>query len=210
MIDIPVLSSIVFGLALPYASVLVVPGPNLLLVTRASIYSSRRFPANVVLGIASGATLAAAIGGSGAALFPAGQIAEIIGTFIFAALLIKAAIGLIFTSRRGADLSTRPAELERRTAFLTGLFTALFNPVSISFFGALFLHHPDLRTGSSMIIACFVIFFMASAWFAIVGTLLAVPRCRRYVTSAGSLLPYTVAVALVVCAMSTLAHLKIL
>lgn len=182
MPDLSIFQSIFVTLFLPYALVLAAPGPNLLVVMWAGLASPRRVaPIFAALGVAFGASLAAAIAAVGTSLIPApsGGTLSYVSTPVFAAFLMRMAIGLVNGS---AMIGMRPAKgsvTDVRRTFLVGLFTASLNPMTLPFFLGVFLTNPDIRTMHSGTLACATIFAMAAAWFCGLGMLFSTPSLRR-------------------------------
>ncbi|TNC12825.1 hypothetical protein FF100_14295 [Methylobacterium terricola] len=180
-----------------YAPVLASPGPNLLVVLRASIAAPGRGPLVAALGIACGAALAAGFAGLGASLMPAGRLVTGIGTALFAFLMLRSALRLV-SGRAG--LPNDPARLvpgRDAGTFVLGLGAAVTNPVSLAFFTGFFLAHPGR---SALPVAGAAVFCMAAAWFGLLGFVLARPACRARLAGTGRLTRLALALALVGCA----------
>jgi threonine/homoserine/homoserine lactone efflux protein len=197
MFDADAWSALLGPLVTAYAPVLAVPGPNLLVVLRASVAAPGRGPLVAALGVACGAGLAAAFAGLGASLLPAGRLVTNFGTALFTLLMLRAAYRLV-SGRAG--LPEDPARLVRgRDAgtFALGLGAAVTNPVSLAFFAGFFLAHPDR---AAVPVAGAAVFCMAAAWFGLVGLVLARPFCRARLAGTGRLARRVLAALLVACA----------
>ncbi|TGD96597.1 LysE family transporter [Methylobacterium nonmethylotrophicum] len=180
-----------------YAPVLATPGPNLLVVVRASVAASGQGPVAAALGVACGAGLAAAIAGLGASLLPASRLVTDLGTALFVLLMLRAACRLV---RDRAGLAEDRARIVRGRAagtFVLGLGAALTNPVSLAFFAGFFLAHPSREAIPA---AGGIVFCMAATWFGLIGLVLARPACRARLAGGGRLARTTLAAALVACA----------
>ncbi|WP_053080512.1 LysE family transporter [Methylobacterium variabile] len=180
-----------------YAPVLAAPGPNLLVVLRASVAAPGRGTLLAALGVACGAGLAAALAGLGASLVPAGPLVTGLGTVLFAALMLRAALRLASGRAGLADDPARLAPGRDAGSFALGLGAALTNPVSLAFFGGFFLAHPG-RAAVPVVGA--VVFCMAATWFGLVGLVLARPACRARLAGGGRGVRYALAAGLAGCA----------
>ena len=156
-----------------YGLVLASPGPNLLVVLRASLSRCVTTTAAAALGVGLGAGLAAfaalvaaqgLTGGDPGVLWEL----EFAGRLIFVLLLARA--GWRSLRRAGMALSHRPvAQVRPGAGFRLGLFAAMGNPVTLSFFAAFFLGHPETRPLPVALAACGVTLVMAAVWFTLVG-----------------------------------------
>ncbi|WP_376101010.1 LysE family transporter (plasmid) [Roseomonas sp. CCTCC AB2023176] len=194
------------GLLIPsYALVLVTPGPNLLIVLRASLSGSARSVSAAALGIgcgaglaAIGALLAASALGSGVTTGMTGI--EIGGRLLFAALLARA--GWRTLRRVGARRETVAINPQSELVghFRVGLLTALSNPLTLPFFAGYFLSHPETQDPRVALSACALVVAMAIGWFGGLGWLLARRAWRDFYGRAGYWPDLTVGGALLVCA----------
>ncbi|MFH6781040.1 MULTISPECIES: LysE family transporter [Methylobacterium] len=180
-----------------YAPVLASPGPNLLVVVRASVAAPGRGPLVAALGVACGAALAASFAGLGASLLPAGRLVTGLGTALFAFLMLRAALRLISGRAGRPDDPARLAPGRDAGTFALGLGAALTNPVSLAFFTGFFLAHPDR---AALPLAGAAVFCMAALWFGLVGLVLARPACRARLAGTGRLARHVLAASLVACA----------
>ncbi|KMO11083.1 hypothetical protein [Methylobacterium platani] len=197
MPDVETWPALLGPLVAAYAPVLAAPGPNLLVVLRASVAVPGWGPVVAALGVACGAGLAAAFVGFGAALLPGGRLVTGLGTALFTLLMLRAAYRL--ASGR-AGLAGDPARLapgRHAGTFALGLGAALTNPVSLSFFAGFFLAHPGR---DAVPVAGAAVFCMAATWFGLVGLALARPACRARLAGAGRAPRLVLALALVGCA----------
>ncbi|GJD61627.1 LysE family transporter [Methylobacterium frigidaeris] len=197
MFDADAWPALLGPLVTAYAPVLAAPGPNLLVVLRASVTAPGRGPVVAALGVACGAGLVAAFAGLGASLLPAGRLVTVVGTVVFALLMLRAAYRL--ASGR-AGLPDDPARLvpgRDAGTFALGLGAAVTNPVSFTFFAGFFLAHPDR---AAVPVAGAAVFCMAAAWFGLVGFVLARPACRARLAGTGRLARLVLAGLLVACA----------
>ncbi|MET7243660.1 LysE family transporter [Methylobacterium sp. EM32] len=180
-----------------YAPVLASPGPNLLVVLRASVAAPGRGPVVAALGVACGAGLAAAFAGLGASLLPAGRLVAGIGTALFVLLMLRAAYRLASGRAGLPEDPTRLAPGRDAGTFALGLGAAVTNPVSLAFFAGFFLAHPDR---AAVPLAGAAVFCMAATWFGLLALVLGRPSCRARLTRAGRLARLVLAALLVACA----------
>lgn len=198
MPDADVLTSLLLPLAVSYALVLAVPGPNLLVVLRAGLGPSTRGALPAAFGIACGATLASVLAASCTALLPSGRVIECLGATVFAVLMARAGLRMLTGEALRAVEPARLAPGRRAASFLLGLGAAASNPVTFSFFAGFFLAHA--RTPAALGLACLVVFAMAAAWFSAIGLLVSRPACRRLAAAGGGWVRYGIAAALLACA----------
>jgi threonine efflux protein len=163
-LDIP---SLLSQLIIPHALMLVVPGPNALVVLRSSLDRSRVMPIAAAFGIASGAAIAAGLAAWSAGTLPHSNMLRVLSTVIFAGFLLRTALHLSTGSivPNGADGPMRSRSL--REAFLLGLAAAMFNRTSVPYFIAFFVGHAC--TPPTAALACLAIFVMAGSWFMFLG-----------------------------------------
>jgi amino acid exporter len=170
MFNNPIFPTLVAGLALPYALVLAVPGPNFLIVLHASLVSPERSAFATALGIASGASLAAATASCVAVLMPNNKLIEVCGVLIFSFLLLRTAASLIRNPTPVGPSRDAPLAVEKKRGhFGLGLMSAFFNPVTIPFFIGFFLAHPRSSSAQATLAACATVFAMAALWFGLLG-----------------------------------------
>jgi threonine/homoserine/homoserine lactone efflux protein len=153
------------SLVLPYALMLMTPGPNLLIVLRIAMKPSWHRVMSAAAGIACGATVACFLAAIGASTFEKFDKLETVGRILLAGILIH------------SEAST-PEPLAIRL-FALGLATALSNPLSVPFFVSFYLAAPSLRTSGGVTVACCLIFSMAFAWFVLAGRLFSLSAIRR-------------------------------
>lgn len=155
------------SLALPYALILASPGPNLLVILRVSLASSMPRTLAAALGIACGATLAAAIAFQGSLLFIRADQLEVPFGIVFAAMLAWSSVRLMQKGRR-ADVTASGSTAPRLSkAFGLGVIASLSNPLTIPFFLSFFV--ANAASQSSAAIASLIVFVMAATWFSLVG-----------------------------------------
>ncbi|AMJ62443.1 LysE family translocator [Bosea sp. PAMC 26642] len=165
--DIKIIIMQISSLAIPYAFMLVSPGPNLLVVLRVGLASSVARPLAAALGIACGATIAAAIAVQGSALIDRTDQLEILFSLIFAAMLVRSAIRLLQQAQK-SDVELQRNSVKRISqAFALGMVASLSNPITIPFFFSFFIANPKI--GSSGETACAIVFVMAVSWFSFIG-----------------------------------------
>ena len=207
MLDGHFLTTLLAALAMPYALVLAVPGPNFLVLLHASLASSGRTALAAALGIASGATLAAATASCIAVLMPSSRVLEFCGVLIFSIFLLRAAVGMIRNSKPVNTLrDDYVAIAQNRGHFGLGLLVALFNPVTIPFFVSFFLGHPNLSTIEAAA-ACATVFVMAALWFGLLGLVFVRSTGLVPFRQASHWLRYGVAFGLIVSALLALSRL---
>lgn len=165
-------------LAPAYALVLAAPGPNLLVVLRASL-AGRGSAGSAACGIACGAGLAALAAMLLAAwlredLMTGMHVIEVAGRLVFAALMTRMGWrSLRRAIRRAAPASPDVEATQMRAHFRLGLIAALSNPLTVPFFAGFFLGHPETRDPAIALLACALIMGMAGVWFSAVGLTLA-------------------------------------
>jgi threonine/homoserine/homoserine lactone efflux protein len=197
MSDADAWSALLGPLFTAYAPILAAPGPNLLVVLRASVAAPGRGPVVAALGVACGAGLAAAFAGLGASLLPAGRLVTGFGTTVFVLLMLRAAYRLARGRAGLPDDPTRFAPGHDIGTFALGLGAAVTNPMSLAFFAGFFLAHPDR---AAVPVAGATVFCMAATWFGLVGLVLARPSCRARLAGTGRVARLVLAGLLVACA----------
>ncbi|WP_245437542.1 MULTISPECIES: LysE family transporter [Neorhizobium] len=174
MIIMPLLAS----LALPYALVLISPGPNLFMVLRVAVEPSWYRSLSVAAGIASGAAAACYIAAIGTSTLGNFDGLNRWASLLLSSILLHSAWRLIrHPASRRASRSLSPETFHVRL-FGLGLVTALCNPLSFPFFASFYLAEPGFRTATGNAVACGVIFLMAMLWFTAVGVLVSTRSTR--------------------------------
>lgn len=195
-----VLAALLQGLALPYALVLAIPGPNILLVLRAGMAGSRWDAVSTALGLACGASAITALVALGAGLLPSIRWVECGGAVVFSALMIRAAL----RSFRGLALmpeDPRRLTVQRdRAGFALGFLVSASNPLTIAFFASAFLAHAVLRAPAELATSCIVVFVMAGLWFLSLAAFFSMDGVRKVYDAAGRPLQLAVGTALIVFA----------
>lgn len=175
----PALAPLLAQFALAYGAMLVIPGPNTLLVLRSCDGLSRLRPLSAAAGLACGATLASVVAASSAAALPSGPAFRVASGLLVAALLLRAAVGASRGRRPAAPAAAGPVRAAVTPAgaapFLAGLCVAGLNPVSVPYFASFFVSHTCGALASGL--ACMLVFALAGLWFSAVG--LASDRLRR-------------------------------
>ncbi|EUB98121.1 Lysine exporter protein (LYSE/YGGA) [Rhizobium sp. CF080] len=175
MVIMPLLASI----ALPYALVLMTPGPNLLVVLRVAVNPSWHRSFSVAAGVASGAAVACFLAAIGASTVDTIDGLDLWGSALLSSILLYSAWRLIRRpASPQASYSPTVGTLNLRL-FGLGLVTALSNPLSIPFFVSFYLAEPDFRTLWGRAVVCCVIFLMALTWFTAVGRLFSSSAIQR-------------------------------
>ena len=167
MLIMPLLASI----ALPYALVLMTPGPNLLIVLRAAVNPSWHRSFSVAAGVASGAAIACFLAAIGASTLDTVNGLDLWGSALLSTILLYSAWRLIRRPEGRPSSHTPTPETLSLRLFSLRLATALSNPLSIPFFVCFYLAEPDFRTVLGRGVVCCVIFLMALTWFTAVGRL---------------------------------------
>ena len=183
----------------PYGLMLALPGPNAIVVVRASLTGSCASATSAAFGVACGATVSLGLAAALASFVPAVKAVEIVGTAVFAAILVRAAIR---TLRGAARQPVDPDRLLVRhdaSAFGLGLAAALTNPMSVPFFMSFFLTEAP-RLGEARWLVFGVAFLMAFVWFAGLGLVFAGETARRFYLAGRRPLEAVIAVSLLVFA----------
>lgn len=193
--------SVITSVALTWALVVILPGPDFIATAQAAAGTSRRAGIAVAAGCAV-ATLIwalAAIAGL-AAVLQATDWAYDVLRLAGAAYLIVLGVSLIGSLRRRPPSTATPAPKRRltiRRAFARGLVTDLSNPKAAIFFTSLFAVAVPVGTGAgSLLVIAGVIPAIAFLWYGFVATAMsggplqrAYDRAERYVlAAAGALL----------------------
>lgn len=199
--DLNLILPLLASLAAPYALILAAPGPNLLIVLRASLAPSFLRPVAAALGIACGAALAAAAASCSASLMLRSTGLEYVGAGAFSAILIRSALRLLFPRPDPPTASGQPTAPRRGLGvFALGLFAALSNPMSIPFFISFFVSHPTFQTGLATAFACLMVFLMATLWFGAIGLVFSTSAARNLHGRAGRAFQIGLAVLMIGCA----------
>lgn len=191
----------VLAFAAAYALVLVTPGPNLLIVLRASITPPRQKVVSATFGVALGAALAAALGLVSASMAIFDERVERIAAVLFAALLLWSSYRLIWPRRR-SNPAAPPSSVGIIRTFAIALAAAASNPVTLSFFTSLFVAHPVLRLEAGTVLL--TVFAMVASWFLLVGLFFATFTARILDGAAGMRYRILLAILLVCCAVLAL------
>jgi threonine/homoserine/homoserine lactone efflux protein len=167
------------SLVLPYALMLMTPGPNLLIVLRIAMKPSLHRVMAVAAGIACGATVACFLAAFGASTFEKFDELETVSRILLAGILIHSAFRLIRRHPASSPPEASTPETLAIRLFALGLATALSNPLSVPFFVSFYLAAPSLRTSGGVTVACCLIFSMAFAWYVLAGRLFSLSAIRR-------------------------------
>jgi threonine efflux protein len=181
------------SLALLYLAALIIPGPNLLLLTHTAAAASRRAAVGVALGIATGTLLWVAIAVFGVQkIFDAAPMLQTALRVAGGAYLLYLAFGLLrafWTDRNYTkNAVTLPESFasetqvdKRQTAyFRRGLLTNLTNPKSFAFWTsvAVVSLDPDAPL-SNRLLAVFMVASMALLWHFALAFLFSTPPAQR-------------------------------
>ncbi|SNB53654.1 Threonine/homoserine/homoserine lactone efflux protein [Arboricoccus pini] len=180
-------TTILASLAMPYALVLITPGPNLMVVLRIAMRPSWHRSASIASGVATGAALVNLFAAMSATVLHSMQQLQLWGSTILALVLLRSAIQLVRSARRQrADIPAEPSQ-HHVQVFALGLATALANPFSFTFFVSTYVATPGLTTVQSVLLASSLIFLMALCWFFAVSRLfsVSVARCTTWLWRAG-------------------------
>ena len=190
-----------------YATMAMIPGPNLLIVARASVDGSRFAAMMTAGGVAAGASLLALLAGSSCAVLFTDASFHFFATVIFAAMLLMGGVKLIAAGLQTA--SARPDRPGRDPHFGLGFLTALTNPVSAVFFGSASVHLSYSSNGIQAHAMAITVFLVAACWFGLVAISISAAtssmfyiRCRRPFTIGAGLLLIWYASAAVAGALS--------
>ena len=192
--------------AVPYALILVIPGPNLLVVSSAGL-QSQSAALRAAMGVAVGAAMVAAITSAGASVLPDLASFQLVGSAVFCLLLLRSAAGLIRVMPQSGDLRPSPQTDRPSSPFLIGLGVAVCNPLTVPFFLGLFLSHPGLHQTTMAAAACATTFAMALFWYGFVAVVVSQSSATIARRSGQAYVRYPVALALVAVAASTASRL---
>ncbi len=170
--------------AVSYATLAMIPGPNTLIVARASLAGSRFAALATAAGVAVGASLLALLAaGSCAALF-ADTGFRVVASVVFAIMLSLVGVRLVAGSLHSDGATMVPTG--RNPHFGLGFLTALTNPVSAVFFGSASVRLGEGLGGGSAETIAVTVFLVAACWFGLVAIGVAALssnslylRCRR-------------------------------
>ena len=181
------------SLALLYLAALIIPGPNLLLLTHTAAAASRRAALGVALGIATGTLLWVAIAVFGVQkIFDAAPMLQTSLRVAGGVYLLYLAYGLLrslWVNRKGAvdtvsDVASAAVKSEldgRQSAyFRRGLLTNLTNPKSFAFWTsvAVVSLDPDALLATRLL-AVFMVAMMAVVWHIALAFVFSTPPAQR-------------------------------
>jgi threonine efflux protein len=176
--------SAIASVALAWAVVVLVPGPDFLATAQAAAGTSRRAGIAVVAGIAVATTVwaLAAVAGLGAVFRTSAWIYDAV-RLAGAAYLVVLGVGLLVSSRRPrqrVDPSSSSRRLTLRRAFVRGLVTDLSNPKAAVFFTSLFaVAIPPGSGPGSLLVVVALIPAIAALWYGSVAVVLASGPLQR-------------------------------
>jgi amino acid exporter len=201
MPDVAALSALVMA----YALVMVTPGPNLLIVLRASLMPPRRAALTAALGVASGAALTAALASVLAGAVTASYGLTVLGQVLFAGLLARAGIrslrglhqgGVTEQSKAGSGRSN----VRALSQFRLGLVTALLNPITTAFFASASLGLPRSEVLRTALVLWILVFSMVACWFGLLALIFIQPVARAAYTRGWQYIEFVVGLLLFACA----------
>ena len=181
------------SLALLYLAALIIPGPNLLLLTHTAAAASRRAALGVALGIATGTLLWVAIAVFGVQkIFDAAPMLQTSLRVAGGVYLLYLAYGLLrslWVNRKGAvdtvsDVASAAVKSEldgRQSAyFRSGLLTNLTNPKSFAFWTSVAVVSLDPNALlSTSLLAVFMVAMMAVVWHIALAFVFSTPPAQR-------------------------------
>ena len=176
--------SAIVSVALAWAIVVLVPGPDFLATAQAAAGTSRRAGIAVVAGIALATTIwgLAAVAGLAAVFRASAWIYDAV-RLAGAAYLIVLGIGLLASARRPrapADGAAPSRRLTMRRAFVRGLVTDLSNPKAAVFFTSLFaVAIPPGSGPESLVVVVALMPAIATLWYGSVAVILASGPLQR-------------------------------
>jgi threonine/homoserine/homoserine lactone efflux protein len=165
------------ALLLAYLPVLLMPGPNFLVVMQASVSTSVRSALVAALGVACGSACAAALAFTGVGLVWSGETLAQASHIVFVLLLLKLGADALRRGlnpqphRRGNDLACA------RRNFRVGFLTAVLNPVTFAFFAGAYGRGSCGGAGCTSFFVG-LIFTTVLSWFFAVGVAFAQPAVR--------------------------------
>jgi len=173
------------GLAIMWFMVVIIPGPNFLVVSQTALSSSRISGFTVALGVSLGAATWALVGLAGFAVVLQTQVA-----WIYIGLHIAGGCYLIFlggrvianslVASRAVDGSLARINLETYS-FFRGLMTSYSNPKTMVFFASVFvlsfpLNAPIWFYGSTI----GMVFSVSLFWYGNVVLIFSIPQLRKF------------------------------
>ena len=181
------------SLALLYLAALIIPGPNLLLLTHTAAAASRRAALGVALGIATGTLLWVAIAVFGVQkIFDAAPMLQTSLRVAGGVYLLYLAYGLLrslWVNCKGAvdtvsDVASAAVKSEldgRQSAyFRSGLLTNLTNPKSFAFWTSVAVVSLDPNALlSTSLLAVFMVAMMAVVWHIALAFVFSTPPAQR-------------------------------
>jgi threonine/homoserine/homoserine lactone efflux protein len=181
------------SLALLYLAALIIPGPNLLLLTHTAAAASRRAALGVALGIATGTLLWVAIAVFGVQkIFDAAPMLQTSLRLAGGIYLLYLAYGLLrslwvdrnIPANAVADVDSENMESEvdsrRSTNFRRGLLTNLTNPKSFAFWTSVAVVSLDPNALlSTRLLAVLMVATMALVWHIALAFLFSTPPAQR-------------------------------
>ncbi|KQZ15245.1 hypothetical protein ASD44_15160 [Mesorhizobium sp. Root554] len=167
-----------------YATLAMIPGPNFVIVARASLAGSRMAAVTTAGGVAAGASLLALLAASSCAVLFTNASFHFFATIIFAAMLLAGGARLIGSTMREAEIpAPRPV---REPHFGLGFLTALTNPLSAVFFASASVTLDYSQNGIPAHAMALTVFLVAACWFGLVAIGISAAsssalymRCRR-------------------------------
>ena len=192
----------ILAFAAAYAIIAIIPGPNLLIVARASMAGSRYGALITAWGVACGASLLALVAASSSAVFITDTLFRASANAVFAMMLLMVGVKLI--SNSGTLARAAPVTPSRSPHFGVGFLTALSNPISAVFFSSASVHFNVGVGGSRAEAIAMAVFLVAACWFGLVALAISVAsthslfaRCQRPIRlGAGALLIWYGSVAI--------------
>ncbi|MFG1248725.1 LysE family transporter [Xanthobacter flavus] len=178
-----------------YAAMVLVPGANFLVVSRASL-AGRPIGLAAALGVSAGATVNVTTVviclGLLSGIDPSGDLGrlQLVFCLLYAVLLLRAGISCLLEvwTLRGHSGPTPQATVHRtgREAFRLGFLTAVTNPVSLSFFLASGGLLAAAAGRGAMLASPVLVFSVAAGWFGLLAVLFSAPPARRLYLKARS------------------------
>ena len=181
------------SLALLYLAALIIPGPNLLLLTHTAASASRRAALGVAFGIATGTLLWVGIAVFGVQkIFDAAPMLQTSLRVAGGVYLLYLAYGLLrslWVDRKGAanavnhvagEDAPRAADSRQSTYFRRGLLTNLTNPKSFAFWTSVAVVSLDPNALlSTRLLAVFMVAMMAVLWHIALAFVFSTPPAQR-------------------------------
>ena len=181
------------SLALLYLAALIIPGPNLLLVTHTAASASRRAALGVAFGIATGTLLWVGIAVFGVQkIFDAAPTLQTSLRVAGGVYLLYLAYGLLrslWVDRKGASNAVisvagadvaRAADCGQSSYFRRGLLTNLTNPKSFAFWTSVAVVSLDPNALlATRLLAVFMVAMMAVVWHIALAFVFSTPPAQR-------------------------------